>query len=143
MDLSNLPLDFQVHATNATLPNTFTEEQIQGVIDANPVGIAKAWVNFDGTGTVAIRDSFNVSSITDNGTGAYTVNFTTPMANANYTAVATSQYDNTNATTTGGSGIFVEHARTQSSAAQCHLICSLYNGVLFDMKTVSVAVFGS
>jgi hypothetical protein len=47
-------------------------------------GIAKAWVNFNGTGTVAIRDSFNVSSITDNGTGDYTVNFTTAMPNANY-----------------------------------------------------------
>jgi len=47
-------------------------------------GIAKAWVNFNGTGTVAIRDSFNVSSITDNGTGDYTINFTTAMPNANY-----------------------------------------------------------
>jgi hypothetical protein len=47
-------------------------------------GIAKAWVNFDGTGTPAIRGSFNVSSITDNGTGDYTVNFTTAMPNANY-----------------------------------------------------------
>lgn len=47
-------------------------------------GIAKAWVNFNGTGTVAIRNSFNVSSITDNGTGDYTVNFTTAMPNANY-----------------------------------------------------------
>ena len=47
-------------------------------------GIAKAWVNFNGTGTVAIRDSFNVSSITDNGTGNYTVNFITAMPNANY-----------------------------------------------------------
>ena len=47
-------------------------------------GIAKAWVNFNGTGTVAIRDSFNVSSITDNGTGDYTVNFTTALPNANY-----------------------------------------------------------
>lgn len=45
---------------------------------------ARAWVNFDGTGTVAIRASGNVSSITDNGTGDYTVNFTTAMADANY-----------------------------------------------------------
>lgn len=44
----------------------------------------KAWVNFNGTGTVAIRDSFNVSSITDNGVGDYTVNFTTAMADTNY-----------------------------------------------------------
>ena len=44
----------------------------------------RAWVNFDGTGTVAIRASGNVSSITDNGTGDYTVNFTTAMPDANY-----------------------------------------------------------
>lgn len=53
-------------------------------------GIAKAWVNFNGTGTVAIRDSFNVSSITDNGTGDYTINFTTAMPNANYSTVGSS-----------------------------------------------------
>lgn len=45
---------------------------------------AKAWVNFNGTGTVAIRASGNVSSITDNGTGDYTINFTTAMPNVNY-----------------------------------------------------------
>lgn len=44
----------------------------------------RAWVNFNGTGTVAIRDSGNVSSITDNGTGNYTANFTTDMPDANY-----------------------------------------------------------
>lgn len=44
----------------------------------------RAWVNFNGTGTVAIRDSGNVSSITDNGTADYTVNFTTAMVDANY-----------------------------------------------------------
>jgi hypothetical protein len=46
--------------------------------------LCRAWVNFNGTGTVAIRASFNVSSITDNGTGDYTVNFTTAMPDANY-----------------------------------------------------------
>jgi hypothetical protein len=51
----------------------------------------RAWVNFNGTGTVAIRASFNVSSITDNGTGNYTVNFATAMPDANYSAVITSQ----------------------------------------------------
>ena len=44
----------------------------------------RAWVNFNGTGTVAIRESGNVSSITDNGTGDYTVNFATAMVDANY-----------------------------------------------------------
>ena len=45
---------------------------------------AKAWVNFNGTGTVAIRAAGNVSSITDNGVGDYTVNFTTAMVDTNY-----------------------------------------------------------
>jgi hypothetical protein len=53
----------------------------------------RAWVNFNGTGTVAIRASFNVSSITDNGTGDYTVNFTNAMPDANYSAVAASTAD--------------------------------------------------
>ena len=46
--------------------------------------VAKAWVNFDGTGAVSIRASGNVSSITDNGTGDYTVNFTTAVADSNF-----------------------------------------------------------
>ena len=52
-----------------------------------PIYACRAWVNFDGTGTVAIRGSGNVSSITDNGTGNYTVNFATAMPDANYSAV--------------------------------------------------------
>ena len=48
---------------------------------------ARAWVNFNGTGTVAIRESGNVSSITDNGTGDYTINFTTALPDTNYTTV--------------------------------------------------------
>jgi hypothetical protein len=47
-------------------------------------GVAAAWVNFNGTGTVAIRDSQNVSSITDNGTGNYTSNFSASFAAADY-----------------------------------------------------------
>ena len=46
-----------------------------------------AWVNWNGTSTVAVRDSYNVSSITDNGTGEYTVNIGTDMANALYAAI--------------------------------------------------------
>ena len=52
-------------------------------------GSAKAWVNFNGTGTVAIRAGFNVSSITDHGTGEYTLNFTTAMPDANYSIAST------------------------------------------------------
>jgi hypothetical protein len=57
-------------------------------INGSAFGIsAKAWVNFNGTGTVAIRASFNVTSITDNGDGDYTVNFTNALTDSNYAAV--------------------------------------------------------
>ena len=52
----------------------------------------RAWVNFNGTGTVAIRASGNVTSITDNGTGDYTVNFTNAMPDANYTIIGQGHY---------------------------------------------------
>jgi hypothetical protein len=59
----------------------------------------RAWVNFNGTGTVAIRASGNVTSITDNGTGDYTVNFTTAMTDANYSVSGFSiALDSSNAT---------------------------------------------
>lgn len=56
--------------------------------------VARAWVNFNGTGTVAIRASGNVSSITDNGTGDYTINFTTAMPDANYSLVSQFEWAN-------------------------------------------------
>ena len=55
-------------------------------------GRAKSWVQFDGRSTPSIADSFNVSSITDNGTGDYDVNFSTNMSNANYSVVTTANY---------------------------------------------------
>ena len=51
-------------------------------------GVAGAWVNFNGTGTIAIRDDNNVSSLTDNNTGNYTVNLTSGFSNTNYNATA-------------------------------------------------------
>jgi hypothetical protein len=76
----NLPA---VAGTMATAESTLTQFNVTG---SAPVYACRAWVNFNGTGTVAIRASGNVSSITDNGTGDYTVNFTTAMPDANYAA---------------------------------------------------------
>ena len=53
-------------------------------VGSAPIYTCRAWVNFNGTGTPSIRASGNVSSITDNGVGAYTINFTTAMPDANY-----------------------------------------------------------
>jgi hypothetical protein len=63
------------------------EAQVKTATNASgdaPIYSCRSWVNFNGTGTPAIRASGNVSSITDNGTGTYTVNFTTAMPDANY-----------------------------------------------------------
>ena len=68
---------------------TFDSAQLATVVGTAPLYMCRAWVNFNGSGTVAIRASGNVSSITDNGTGDYTVNFTTAMADTNYSLVGT------------------------------------------------------
>jgi hypothetical protein len=66
-----------------TTPN-INSAQFATVSGTAPIYPCRAWVNFNGTGTIAIRASGNVSSLTDNGTGDYTINFTTALADANY-----------------------------------------------------------
>ena len=70
--------------TSTNTRMSFVEPNKLITADVVAPGLCKAWVNFNGTGTVAIRAAFNVSSITDNGTGEYTVNFTTAMPDGNY-----------------------------------------------------------
>jgi hypothetical protein len=95
----------------------------------------RAWVNFNGTGTVAIRDSGNVSSITDNGTGNYTVNFTTAMVDANYSfSVAASSP----AVTFG----FATLASANPSVSAFRFNCHAYNGTVnTDMTYAAVSIF--
>ena len=100
-------------------------------------GTAKAWVNFDGTGTVAIRASFNVTSITDNGTGEYTINMTNALADANYSIVISSDP----ATGSGGipySGLSYSGYSPTSSTARVRTTTS---GAFADSPTVCVAIF--
>ena len=67
-----------------TALGTVTAGTINPTVTLKGDVVAKAWVNFDGTGTVAIRDSLNVSSLTDNAAGDYTISFGTNLPNANY-----------------------------------------------------------
>ena len=95
----------------------------------------KAWVNFNGTGTVAIRGSYNVSSITDNGTGDYTVNFTTAMPDANYSICGTGG----NGASSGTAFVTLRGSDPTASVAQFLLITA--SDTLLDTKFVSIAVF--
>ena len=107
-----------------------------------PGFMARAWVNFDGTGTVAIRASGNVSSITDNGTGDYTVNFTTAMVDANYSpAVIARRPDNL----LDGSW-FVQLQNTGAMTASALRLVTVYNpytspSIATDSTGVYVAIF--
>jgi hypothetical protein len=101
-------------------------------------GIAKAWVTFDGTGTPAITGSFNVSSITDNGTGDYTVNFTTAMPNTNY---AGQVGIGTLGASDGVGGGYSGATRTTSSFRIATLNAS--QSTLKDFATIYVAIFSS
>jgi hypothetical protein len=102
----------------------------------------RAWVNFNGTGTVAIRASGNVSSITDNGTGDYTVNFTTALVDANYSAsLTTTGFSGTNSDQQflvyGGDG----GATTKTSTALRVLAGRVTSAAPVDKAELSVTVF--
>lgn len=90
----------------------------------------RAWVNFNGTGTVAIRASFNVSSITDNGTGLYTVNLTTAMSDANYAAFLSGRV---------GSGVPTFRSTITSTSAIS--VITWNDSVLADANEVFASIF--
>jgi hypothetical protein len=101
-----------------------------------PIYAARAWVNFNGTGTVAIRASGNVSSITDNGTGDYTVNFTTAMADANYSAVTSASSNATNPFSEGYSNYPLSFATTS-----VRVFYEADNNTAIDGAIVCVSIF--
>ncbi len=78
--MSTLKTNTIQHLTSG-FNNIVTHTDGAGTVNA---AHCRAWVNFDGTGTVAIRAQFNVNSITDNGTGDYTINFTNAFSDSNY-----------------------------------------------------------
>ena len=115
-----------VLGTSPTLTTpTFDSASLATISGTAPLYMCRAWVNFNGTGTPAIRASGNVSSITDNGTGDFTINFTTAMVDANYCTVGTCVFDfnnqgqiisnaNTGGQTTSGVRIGVRFAATSA-----------------------------
>lgn len=95
----------------------------------------KAWVNFDGTGVVAINDSFNVTSITDNGVGDYTINFTNNLPNANYSSVGMASAGALVGENNAGGSKTVSSYRISVSVAS--------SAAQFDSSVVSVHFFST
>lgn len=123
-------LSTTVASPTFTTPN-INSAQFASVSGTASLYAARAWVNFNGTGTVAIRASGNVSSITDNGTGEYTVNFTTALPDANYSAIA-SPGDNGGYTCT-------PYSLTTSSVRMTTRISA--TGAVADVSQVHTAIF--
>lgn len=105
--------------------------------------LCRAWVNFNGTGTVAIRAAFNVSSITDNGVGDYTVNFTNAMPDANYAAVMSGEQS----TGTGATaaqymiGVDVNVAQTTSAVKMLSKYCRPDTSGYADTANLNVSIY--
>ena len=100
--------------------------------------MAKAWVNFNGVGTVAIRDDYGVSSITDNATGKYRVNFSTLMTNGNYVAIVTATNGDGNPTTRTGAYVYTE------TNAKFNIVVNNGDGAAArDREIVNAIVFDS
>ncbi len=114
-----------------TTPN-INSAQFATVSGTAPLYACRAWVNFNGTGTVAIRGSGNVSSITDNGTGDYTVNFTTAMSDANYAPALAIQRQ------TSGVAGFSRNVTATSSAYR--LLTTDGSGVALDVEYIGVTI---
>ena len=134
--------------TTLTSANIGTAQLVNGSVTAAKLGtteqkqIAKAWVNFNGTGTIGqaqtIRSSYNVSSVTKNGTGDYTVNFTTALADANYVTIGTASTESAPGDTMR---VVCPATRTTTSAR----IATLYaNAELpIDIPGCHIAIFAS
>lgn len=99
-------------------------------------GSAKAWINFNGTGTVATRASHNVSSLVDVGVGTYTINFTTPLTDANYVLAGFANFFNASPAglLTSGSG----YAPTANNVGV--IIANSTAGTAVDVSYVNVMV---
>ena len=129
--------------TSLTSANIGTAQLVNGSVTAEKLGtteqkqIAKAWVNFDGTLATPItpRASYNVSSVTKNGTGDYTVNFATAMADANYSANISSSG------TTSDQPIIAIDSNTTTTFRG--LITGRPTGAPGDAAIVSVTIFGN
>ena len=116
-------------------------EAADAVEAANAPGSApryscRAWVNFNGTGTVAIRAAGNVSSITDNGTGDYTVNFTTAMPDANYAVIRSVDFDSAS-----GAGVVAVSEVLSATTAAVRVTAESSGGTRFDPVRFELAVF--
>jgi hypothetical protein len=127
--------------TTADIANAaITAAKLDGAQSGSaPIYAARAWVNFQGTGTVTIRASGNVSSITDNGTGDYTINFTNAMVDANYCLAGMADSYATGQSYSGC--VMINKGSTYSTSAVRVIYGFGNNSPIYDTEKICVTVF--
>ena len=131
-----MPISYIETASLDTALNAPTATALSTASGSAPSYSARAWVNFNGTGTVAIRASGNVTSITDNGTGDYTVNFTNALPDVNYA------FTGTLAAGSASTVVCVaENSNTTRTASLFRIYTSQQGAILIDAPAVMISVF--
>jgi uncharacterized protein (AIM24 family) len=101
----------------------------------------RAWVNFDGSGTVVIRASGNVSSITDNGTGEYGVNFATAMPDANYCTTGSVGKSSGSVSSSNSGVVMINEIAASGNASSKNIMITNLDGTRVDRDNICVAIF--
>jgi hypothetical protein len=131
-----------IGSINGILKSTagVVSEAVSGTDFSSGIQGAKAWVNFNGTTSPGtIRSSYNVSSVTKNGTGDYTVNFATALADANYSVVGISTQD----TATGRAITVNEPNPSVRSTSSIRFYVTYYEATRYDSSSISLIFFGN
>lgn len=112
------------------------EDSVENInMQVPPQSVIKGWINFDGTGTIAINDSFNVSSITDEGTGSYTITWDTDFANAYYSTAGMAGYAD-------GTEVDVVFSSRTKAVGSCRITCADTNGANRDRSDTNLIAIG-
>jgi len=115
--------------------SNLTVTNVNGQVDLE--GRTKAWCNFNGTGSISTRDSFNISSLVDITTGEYSVNFTDSFSAADYSVSGAA------GSRTTASGFTLEAPSRQApTTGDIRVSCITHTGTITDSDTVSLAIFG-
>ena len=124
--------------------NTLTDASSNNSIATSFIagGSAKSWVNFNGTGTIATRDSLNVASLTDSGTGNHDINFSSSMADANYSRSTHMQRENTTANYANIDGSYNSDTYSTSTLEVRTIYMNSAASGAVDSPIVSNQIFG-
>jgi hypothetical protein len=123
--------------------DTIADKAGTGPVELTKQSAAKAWVNFDGTGTIAARDSLNISGLADNGTGDYTVTFSNALSNANYSSTMSCGQDSTgNSGLRAANGLSSTTRTTSVIRVGTATVSSSSNRTSIDDNTISLLIHG-